>query len=613
MDKRRFLEGTEGLMGPLMRNPNIRRSGLSRGELREIVREVQNRVVYDEVDRLVEEVESIIEINPNLSEIEILEGAARHIVEYLGAAAASIRIFDPRKREMVSFGSYHYRGDKRQKSIPFEDSIAGEVVRRGRSYLVPNIMKEPKYKNTGIVRDMGINSMLAVPMNIPRFTVRDLDIRGVIQIYYEEQDRKFTSLEGKVAEVLAKRVSYVIARKRILSLQRLNETKEKIVEKIYLKLSKREGIRLRDFFRLIVPEIANLVRIQSCSLFSVRGNRREVVLEAGYPEETGYHGIGKVFDIRDEPHFDAVINQRPLGEYEHEVISPSYVLIRDPWKSQLMTERLRHFAEIHRIHSILYIPLKVGELVTHFMAFDCLDPHKRFDDEEVEILTFFGKEVMKAVRLEKLHDILHDFRNPAIATAGFAKRAKRTLDEGELEAKEETIRRDLDILVRETSRMQELAFEIYGEGREELRDITGELIERFEVNEVAIAEQHLGNITLVRERLQPYLFVQCYPLYLGRIFDNLLNNATDAISKEGGQIAIRSVRRRNSAVVEIINTGEIPREEINRLLGGKTTGRGLDIINRLVQLMGGKLEIESGNNQTTSRIIMPLNMPGSLG
>jgi signal transduction histidine kinase len=278
-----------------------------------------------------------------------------------------------------------------------------------------------------------------------------------------------------------------------------------------------------------------------------------------------------------------------------------------------MTEGLGRFAEIHHIHSFLYIPLKVGEFVTHFMAFDCLDPHKRFDDEEVEILTFFGKEVMKAVRLEKLHDILHDFRNPAIATAGFAKRAKGALDGGVFEVKRETISRDLDILVRETSRMQELAFEIYGEGREELRDITGELIERFEVNEVAIAEQQLGNITLVRDRLQPDLFVQCCPLYLGRIFDNLLNNATNAISKEGGQIAIRSVRRRNSAVVEIINTGEIPREEINRLLGGKTTGRGLDIINRLVQLMGGRLEIESGNNQTTSRIIMPLNMPGSLG
>ncbi|UCD70815.1 MAG: GAF domain-containing sensor histidine kinase [Syntrophobacterales bacterium] len=601
------------MIGSLMENPRVTSSGLSHGELREVVREVRNHVVYDEVNRLVDEIENIIEINPNLSEMEILEGAAKRIVEYLGAAAASLRIFDPQKREMISFGAYLYDRGKRPQSIPFEDSIAGEVVRRGKSYLVPNIMKEPMYKNKEIVCKMGIRSMLAVPMDIPRFTIRDLDTKGVIQIYYTEEDKKFTPLERKVAEVLARRVTYVIARKRILGLQRLNETKEKIVEKIYLKLGKREGIRLRDFFRLIIPEIADLVRIQSCSLFSLRGASREVILEAGYPEEQGYHGVGKVFDVRNEPHFDVVINQQHLGEYEHEVITPSYLLIKNPLKSQLVTEGLRHFTQIHNIHSILYIPLKVGELVTHFMAFDALDRHKRFEDEEVEILTFFGKEVMKAVRLEKLHDILHDFRNPAIATAGFAKRVKGALDEGEFETKKETIARDLDILVRETSRMQELAFEIYGEGKEELLDITDELIERFEVNEVAIAEQQLGNINLLREELQSDLFVLGCPLHLERIFDNLLNNAANAISKEGGEIAIRSVKRRNSAVVEIANTGEIPGEEIVRLLNGETRGRGLHITKRLVLLMGGRLEIESRNNRTTSRIILPLKLPGTLG
>jgi signal transduction histidine kinase len=613
MEKRRFLERDGGLIGSLMENPRVKGSGLSHEELSEVVREVRNEIAYDEVNRLVDEVENIIEINPNLSEMEILELAAKHIVEYLGAAAASLRIFDPLKREMVSFGSYLYDGGKRQQSIPFEDSIAGEVVRRRKSYLVPNIMKEAMYRNKGIVRKMGIRSMLAVPMDIPRFTIRALDTRGVIQIYYKEQDKKFTSLERKVAEVLARRVTYVIARKRILSLQRLNETKEKIVEKIYLKLGKREGIRLRDFFSLIIPEIADLVKIQSCSLFSVRGNRREVVLEAGYPEGKGYHGVGKIFDVRNEPHFDAVINQQPLGEYEHEVITPSYLLIKEPLKSQLITEGLRHFTQIHNIHSILYIPLKVGDLATHFMAFDALDPHKKFEDEEVEILTFFGKEVMKSVRLERLHDILHDFRNPAIATAGFAKRVKQKLDEGAFETKREMIDRDLDILVRDTSRMQELAFKIFGEGKEELLDVTDELIERFEVNEVAIAEQQLGNINLVREELQPDLFVLGCPLHLGRVFDNLLNNATNAISKEGGEIAIRSIKRRNSAVVEIANTGEIPSDEIARLLGGETRGRGLDITKRLVQLMGGRLEIESRNNRTTSRIILPLKVPGTLG
>jgi signal transduction histidine kinase/putative methionine-R-sulfoxide reductase with GAF domain len=613
MRKNRFLESREGLINSLMRNRTIKGAGLSQEELGEVVREVQSQITYDEVDRLVDEVENIIEINPNLSEVAILESAAKRIVDYLGAAAASIRIFDPQRREMVSFGSYHFDGEERQRSIPFEDSIAGEVVRKGRSSLVPDITKEDKYKNKGIVREMGLRSMLAVPMNIPRFAIRDLDIRGVIQIYYEEKGKKFTSLERKIAEVLARRVTYVIARKRILSLQRLNETKEKIVEKIYVKLGKREGIRLRDFFRLIIPEIADLVRIQSCSLFSVRGNRREVVLEAGYPEEKGYHGVGKVFDIREEPYLNAVIKQQPAGEYEYEVIAPSYLLIKDPSRSQLVNEGLKHFAQIHGIHSILYIPLKVGEMVTHFMAFDCLDPRGKFEDEEVEILTFFGKEVMKAVRLERLHDIIHDFRNPAIATAGFAKRVKRALDEGEFERKREKIKRDLDILVRETSRMQELAFEIYGEGREELRDITRELVERFEVNEVAIAEQQLGNINLVREKLQPDLFVLCYPLYLGRIFDNLLNNATNALSKEGGEIIISSLKRRSTAIVEITNTGEIAREEIARLLNGEATGRGLHITNRLVQLMGGRLEIESGNNRTTSRIIMPLRMGGTIG
>ncbi len=611
MGKRPFQERERELISSLMKNPGIKCLGLSHGKLGDIVREVQNHVVYDEVNRLIDEVENIIEINPNWGEMEILEGAAKRIVGYLGAAAASIRIFDPQRREMVSFGSYHYDGEKREQSIPFEDSIAGEVVRRGKSYLVPNIMKEAKYKNKGIVREMGIRSMLAVPMNIPRFTIRDLDTKGAIQIYYEERDKKFTPLERKIAEVLARRVSYVIARKRILGLQKLNETKEKIVERIYLKLGKREGIRLRDFFRLITPEIADLVRIQSCALFSIRRNRREVVLEAGYPGERGYHGLGKVFDIRGEPYLNAVVNLHPLGEYEHEAITPSYLLIKNPLKSRLITQELRHFIQTHNIHSILYVPLKVGDLVTDFIAFDALDQHKRFQDEEVEILTFFGKEVMKAVRLERLHDILHDFRNPAIATAGFAKRVKRALDEGEFETKKETIDRNLDILIRETSRMQELAFEIYGEGEEELLDVTDGLIERFKVNEVAIAEQQLRNISLVRKELQPNLFVLGCRLHLERVFDNLLNNATNAISKEGGQLTISSVRRRNSAVVKITNTGEIPREEIARLLDGETSGRGLHITSRLVKLMGGRLQIASRKNLTTSRITFPLRVPGT--
>jgi len=37
---------------------------------------------------------------------------------------------------------------------------------------------------------------------------------------------------------------------------------------------------------------------------------------------------------------------------------------------------------------------------------------------------------MKGLRLEKMDDILHDFKNPAIAVAGFAKRVQKMLKEG---------------------------------------------------------------------------------------------------------------------------------------------------------------------------------------
>jgi len=62
--------------------------------------------------------------------------------------------------------------------------------------------------------------MLAIPFSIPRYSLRDFDLEGAIQIYYEEEERNFSPLEIKIAEALSKRVSYVIARKRIMDLQK---------------------------------------------------------------------------------------------------------------------------------------------------------------------------------------------------------------------------------------------------------------------------------------------------------------------------------------------------------------------------------------------------------
>ena len=588
----------------IMGNLKERGCDLSLEQVELVVDIIRDEVLYQYVDHLISQVDAILEINPFYTERDILRTVAKNIVEFLEAKAATVRIYDPEKGEMISFGSYPDIAEDREEAIPFEDTIAGEVVRTRRSYFVPNIMNEEKYRNKENVEKLGIHSMLAVPISIPRFSLRDLDTEGVLQIYYEEREKDFTPLEAKIAELFSRRVSHVIARRRIMDLQKMNATKDKIVEKVFMKLGKREGIKMKDVFNLIIPELIDIMRIQRCSLFAVLEDRQHVVLEAGFPEI--HHGIGKIFSVQ-EPYINAIVNQTgPFGDFENETIYPAYILINNPQKSHLLTPDLKRFLEHQQINSILYIPLKVNDVVNYFLVFDAQAHHRRFREEEIEVFTFFGKELMKGLKLEKMDDILHDFKNPAIAAAGFAKRLQKILGDGDYLSKKEKVDQALDIISKETFRIQELALTLYEEGKEEIVDLTEKLKRRFLINEEAIKELKRENIRLSERELVAPLWIRCFPLHIERIFDNLLNNASNAIPEEGGDLSIRSYQKESWAVAEITNSGQIPEGDIDRYLLGESRGRGMHITTRLIKRMGGKMELESSGGQTTSRVMFPL-------
>jgi signal transduction histidine kinase len=299
----------------------------------------------------------------------------------------------------------------------------------------------------------------------------------------------------------------------------------------------------------------------------------------------------------------------PFGEFENEKIYPAYILIDNPKESRLLPPDLQRFLEIQQIHSVLYIPLKVNEVVNYFLAFDAQAQHRRFTDEAIEIFIFFGKELMKGLRLEKMDDILHDFKNPAIAAAGFAKRVKKIMGDGDYPAKKAKVDQALDIILKETSRIQELALTLHAEGREGTEavvDLTKKLKGRFLINEEAMRELKRENIRLVELDLESPLWIRCYPLHIERVLDNLLNNASNAIPEEGGELSIRSYRKDLWAVAEITNTGQIREEDKDRYLQGEGRGRGLHITTRLVKRMGGKMEMEAKEGHITLRVMFPL-------
>jgi signal transduction histidine kinase len=346
--------------------------------------------------------------------------------------------------------------------------------------------------------------------------------------------------------------------------------------------------------------------VQSCALFSVSEDLEHVVLEAGYPDSVGYHGIGKRFPVQSEPAFEVILNRKAYDSSSpYEVVTPSYVLVKDPQRTDLVSKNLKTFAASHNINSILYVPLSVGEEITHFMTFDALDQRVRYAEEEIEIFLFLGRELMKAQRMERLDDILHDFKNPAIATAGFARRLRAMIQKGDLRKEDPTVRKYLDILVAETSRLQEMALSIYQVGKDQVVNLTHVLKNRFELNREAIKELLRQNIDLQEGPYEDPLPVKCYALHLERILDNLLNNATNAIPAQGGLLAIRTYAEGDMACAEITNTGIVSEEERLRLLEGEGRGRGLYITHRIVGLLKGKIDIRIGKQTTTVIVRLP--------
>lgn len=562
------------------------------------------------LEQFAKQIDEIIEINPELPDPEILTRVTKSMVEFLGAHSATARIYDPHTEEMLSYGSYPYWEGTREVSIPLEGTVAGEVIKKRKTYIVPNILEEDLYKHKGVIKQKEVNSMMAIPLEIPRFFPHERDIVGVIQIYYPENNRNFSSLEIQFAEVMSRRLSYVIARKKILSLYRINEKKEAIVRKIFQKLGAKEGVKMKDIFNSMIPELADIINIQSCALFAVADNLTHVILEAGYPEKKGYHSIGKSFKISDEPVFEIILNRKDTdGESPYEIITPSYILVIDPQKSNIISQHVKKFAQKHKINSILYIPLTMGEEVTHFMTFDALDYRQRYTDEEIEVLVFMGRELMKAQRMERLDDILHDFKNPAIATAGFARRLKQLLDQKGTRKDDPKIKRYLNILIEETSRLQEMALSLYQIGKERVINLTEVLKNRFEINQEAIKEQLKANVVLKEGPFKDPLYVKCYPIHLERVLDNLLNNATNAIPIKGGVLSIKTYQKDNWACAEITNTGIISEEERLRLLEGEGSGRGIYITYRIVRLLKGQIDINVGKETTTIIVKLPVSEP----
>ena len=90
----------------------------------------------------------------------------------------------------------------------------------------------------------------------------------MIQIYYAEEDLSLPALDIQMAELMARRLKLCHRpEKDPLSFTRSMKKKDAIVQKVFQKMGTREGVKMKDVFNRLIPEIADIINVQSCPPF----------------------------------------------------------------------------------------------------------------------------------------------------------------------------------------------------------------------------------------------------------------------------------------------------------------------------------------------------------
>jgi signal transduction histidine kinase len=123
------------------------------------------------------------------------------------------------------------------------------------------------------------------------------------------------------------------------------------------------------------------------------------------------------------------------------------------------------------------------------------------------------------------------------------------------------------------------------------------------------------NIEVVKDIQLDLPPLKAHPGELNQVWTNLIDNAIDAMDKDG-TLTIKTYQERQYLCVEIIDSGAgIPEEEQTVIFEpffttkpmGKGTGMGLEIVKRIVDRHHGTIRLESRPGRTCFKLCFPLN------
>jgi two-component system NtrC family sensor kinase len=317
-------------------------------------------------------------------------------------------------------------------------------------------------------------------------------------------------------------------------------------------------------------------------------------------------GTDRVRKKKNDQHPVTLIERDPQrgGEY----ISVSTPLKNGEWLLVYQQDAADAFADLYRARKLALVIFLVGGLGIVSMAFllsnRIINRVVRADREK----EMMNEQIIEAGKLASVGElaagIAHEINNPVaimVEEAGWIEDLLR--EDGTCEDPAE-VRRALKQIKNQGTRCKQITHKLLSFARKtdpELRRVQlNDLIDEV----VALSEQRVKysnvklNVNLARHLPEVYVS----PSEFEQVLLNLVNNALDAMTPEGGNLEITTRVDGGHVVVDVADTGQgIPKANLARIFDpffttkpvGKGTGLGLSICYGIIKKMEGEISVSS--------------------
>ena len=217
------------------------------------------------------------------------------------------------------------------------------------------------------------------------------------------------------------------------------------------------------------------------------------------------------------------------------------------------------------------------------------------------------------LRSDFINNFSHEFKTPIVSIAGFAK----LLRKGNLDAQEQA--EYLGIIEDEALRLSAMATNVLNLSRVENQTILTD------VTAYNLSEQLRGCVLLLEDKwskknLELILDFKEYSItanaeLLKQVWLNLLDNAVK-FTPDYGLVEVAMEEEAETISVSIVNSGrQIPPESLERIFqkfyqadeshATEGNGIGLAVVQKIVELHGGHVEVESREGRTAFTVVLP--------